>query len=142
MSGQHIIFLCVANSARSQIAEGLARATAPAGWSVASAGSDPGTLNPLAVRVMGDIGIDISDHRSKGLDEVSVETADIVVTLCAEEACPTTPPTVERVSWAMPDPADGSGTEAEQLDTFRRTRSGIADRVAQLWRRIEQGVER
>ena len=136
MSGQHIIFLCVANSARSQIAEGLARATAPAGWSVSSAGSHPGTLNPLAVRVMADIGIDISDHRSKGLDEVSVENADIVVTLCAEEACPTTPPSVERIDWAMPDPAAGGGTDEGKLEAFRTTRASIQERLAQLWLRI------
>ncbi len=142
MSGQHIIFLCVANSARSQIAEGLARATAPAGWSISSAGSHPGTLNPLAVRVMADIGIDISDHRSKGLHEVSVENADIVVTLCAEEACPTTPPSVERIGWAMPDPAGGGGTEVERLEAFRRTRSEIEERIARLWQRIGRRVER
>ncbi len=141
MSGQHIIFLCVANSARSQIAEGLARATAPTGWSVSSAGSHPSTLNPLAVRVMADIGIDISDHRSKGLDEVSVENADIVVTLCAEEACPTTPPSVERIGWALPDPAGGGGTEAERLAAFRRTRTEIEERLARLWQRIGRRVE-
>ncbi len=146
MSGQHIIFLCVANSARSQIAEGLARATAPAGWSVSSAGSHPGTLNPLAVRVMADVGIDISDHRAKGLHEVSVENADIVVTLCAEEACPTTPPSVERIGWAMPDPAGGGGgrgrggTEAERLEAFRRTRAEIEERIAGLWQRIGRRV--
>ncbi len=141
MSGQHIIFLCVANSARSQIAEGLARATAPAGWSISSAGSHPSTLNPLAVTVMADIGIDISDHRSKGLDEVSVENADIVVTLCVEEACPTTPPSVERIGWARPDPAVAGGTEAERLEAFRRTRSGIEERIARLWQRIGRRVE-
>ena len=141
MSGQHIIFLCVANSARSQIAEGLARATAPAGWSISSAGSHPGTLNPLAVRVMAEIGIDISNRRSKGLHEVSVENADIVVTLCAQEACPTTPPSVERIGWAMPDPAGGGGTEAERLEAFRRTRTEIEERIAQLWQRIGRRVE-
>ena len=119
MSGQHIIFLCVANSARSQIAEGLARATAPTGWSISSAGSHPGTLNPLAVRVM----------------------ADIVVTLCAEEACPTTPPSVERIGWAMPDPAGGGGTGAERLEAFRRTRREIEKRIARLWQRIGRRVE-
>ncbi|MCZ6857555.1 MAG: arsenate reductase ArsC [Gemmatimonadetes bacterium] len=135
---QHLVFLCVANSARSQIAEGLARATAPPGWSVSSAGSDPGTLHPLAAKVMAEIGIDISDHRTKGLDEVSVESADIVVTLCAEEACPTTPPSVERVDWAMPDPAAGGGTDEERLEAFRTTRASIQERIAQLWRRIGQ----
>ena len=86
--------------------------------------------------------LDISGHRSKGLDEVSVECADIVVTLCAEEACPTTPPSVERMSWAMADPADGSQTDAEQFEAFRKTRGEIEDRVARLWQRIGQSVER
>lgn len=116
----------------------MARATAPPGWSVSSAGSDPGTLHPLAAKVMAEIGIDLSDHRTKGLDEVSVESADIVVTLCAEEACPTTPPSVERVDWAMPDPAAGGGTDEERLEAFRTTRASIQERIAQLWRRIGQ----
>ena len=141
MSGHHIVFLCVANSARSQIAEGLARATAPQGWSVSSAGSDPATLNPFAVQAMGEIGIDISGHRSKGLDVVAVERADIVVTLCAEEACPTTPPSVERIDWAMPDPAAVGGTDEEKMEAFRTTRASIQGRLSQLWQQVGKTVE-
>ncbi len=129
---RHIVFLCIANSARSQMAEGLARATAPPGWAVSSAGTNPGRLNPLATTVMAEVGIDISAHHSKGLDEVSVEGADLVVTLCSEEACPTTPPEVKRLNWALPDPA-AAGPEEERLEAFRTARSEIQRRLAALW---------
>lgn len=130
---RHIVFLCIANSARSQMAEGLARATAPPGWTVSSAGTNPGRLNPLATAVMAEVGIDISAHRSKRLDEVSVEGADLVVTLCSEEACPTTPPGVKRLNWALPDPTAAAGPEEEQLEAFRTARSEIQRRLAALW---------
>lgn len=129
----HIVFLCIANSARSQMAEGLARATAPPGWTVSSAGTNPGRLNPLATEVMAEVGIDISAHRSKRLDEVSVKGADLVVTLCSEEACPTTPPGVKRLNWALPDPAAADGPEEERLEAFRTARSEIQRRLAALW---------
>ena len=115
------------------MAEGLARATAPPGWTVSSAGTNPGRLNPLATAVMAEVGIDISAHRSKRLDEVSVEGADLVVTLCSEEACATTPPGVKRLNWALPDPAAADGPEEERLETFRTARSEIQRRLAALW---------
>ena len=130
---RHIIFLCVANSARSQMAEGLGRAAAPPGWTVSSAGSDPGSLSSRAVAVMAEIGIDISSHHSKGMDDVPWDDADMVVTLCAEEACPVIPPQVEHFDWAMPDPASVTGTAEEELDAFRVARDEIQERVAQLW---------
>jgi arsenate reductase len=135
----HIIFLCVANSARSQMAEGLARATAPADWITSSAGSRPGTLNPLAVRAMAEVDIDISGHRAKGLDDLPLADADVIVTLCAEEECPLTPPHVRRISWAMPDPAGRGDTELEELDAFREARDEIAGRVTEFWGRIAAG---
>jgi thioredoxin type arsenate reductase len=133
----HIVFLCVANSARSQMAEALSRASAPTGWTVSSAGSQPSRVNPLALRVLAEIGLDIRHHRSKGLDEISLEDADLVVTLCAEEVCPVTPPTVERLSWAMADPAAVDGSEEERLAAFRDTRDEIQRRVETLWARID-----
>jgi arsenate reductase len=135
----HVIFLCVANSARSQIAEGLARATAPADWIASSAGSRPGTLNPLAVRAMAEVHIDISGHRAKGLDDVPLADADVIVTLCADEECPLTPPQVRRIGWAMPDPAGRGGTELEGLAAFREARDEIAGRVAAFWDQITAG---
>src|SRR5512146_3362024 len=87
-SPRHLLFLCVANSARSQMAEGIARALAPAGVKVSSAGSAPSRLNPLAVRALAEIGLDISGQRAKGLDQIPPGDVDAVVTLCAEEVCP------------------------------------------------------
>ncbi len=124
------------------MAEGLARATAPPGWTVSSAGTNPGRLNPLATTVMAEVGIDISAHRSKRLDEVSVEGADLVVTLCSEEACPTTPPGVKRLSWELPDPAAADGLEEERLEAFRTARSEIQRRLAALWPSLEADSRR
>ena len=91
-----LLFLCVANSARSQIAEGLARRLAPPGVAVYSAGSEPGTINPLAVRVLAEAGVDASGQFSKGLDAVPLDEIDLVVTLCAEEVCPLFPRSVRK----------------------------------------------
>lgn len=91
-----LLFLCVANSARSQMAEGLARALLPADVEVASAGSAPAGLNPLAVAAMAERGIDITGQRSKAVGEVAPETADLIVTLWAEEVCPIAPARVQR----------------------------------------------
>jgi arsenate reductase len=120
-----ILFLCVANSARSQMAEGLARALAPPGYRFLSAGSQPGTLNPLAARVLGELGIDISHYRSKGLDDVPLAEADVIVTLCAEEVCPFVPGEVQRLHWPLPDPHDFAG--------FRAARDELGRRLPQLW---------
>lgn len=128
------MFLCVANAARSQMAEGLARAKAPPGWTVYSAGSNPGTLHPLAVRVMREVGIDISGQRSKGLESVPLDGADIVVTLCAEEVCPVAPQVRTRLHWPLPDPAAVAGPEEAQLRAFRHVRDEIAKRLDTLWK--------
>jgi arsenate reductase len=130
---RRVLFLCVHNSARSQIAEGLARAQAPDGVTVWSAGSDPRGVNPLAVQVMNEIGIDIRTQASKHVEEVPWRGADTVVTLCgeAEEECPTLAPDVRRVHWPLPDPA--AAPEAQRLQAFRETRDEIRWRVASLW---------
>ena len=85
---RHILFLCVANSARSQMAEGIARSLAPPGVKVSSAGSSPASVRPQAIQVLKEIGIDISGHQSKGLDSIDAGSVDAVITLCAEEVCP------------------------------------------------------
>jgi len=121
-----IVFLCVANAARSQMAEGLARTTAPGtGYRFFSAGSQPGTLSPLAVRALAEQGIDIAHHRSKGLDQVPLTKADIIVTLCAEEVCPFVPGVVRRLHWPLPDPSD--------LAAFRSVRDELRRLLPQLW---------
>jgi protein-tyrosine-phosphatase len=122
-----VLFLCVGNSARSQMAEGLARHLAPPGTAIWSAGSEPGALNPLAVRVMAEIGLDISDHVAKGLDAVPQDRVDAVITLCAEEICPVWVGRVVRVHWSFPDP--GVAAEAERLDAFRNVRDALLVRL-------------
>jgi len=120
-----ILFLCVANSARSQMAEGLARAAAPDGYRFLSAGSVPGQLNPLAVAVLREDGVDISHHRAKGLDAIPLDDVDVIVTLCAEEVCPVVPGSVQWLHWPIPDPTN--------LTSFREARNRLKMLLPQLW---------
>ena len=129
-----VLFLCVANSARSQIAEGLARRLAPPGTRVFSAGSEPGTINPLAVRVLAEAGVDASGQFSKGLDAVPLDEIDLVVTLCAEEVCPLFPRSVRKLHWPLQDPAKATGTEEERLAAFRAARDQLSSRLETLFR--------
>lgn len=124
-----VVFLCVANSARSQLAEALARELAPPGVRVESAGSHPWQVHPMAVRVLAEAGLDISGARSKAVTEVPVASADTVITLCAEEVCPVTPPGVRRLHWPLPDPSE-AWSEPEQLARFRETRDALRERIA------------
>lgn len=127
-----VLFLCVANSARSQMAEGLARHMFPKSIEVASAGSAPSVLNPLATKAMADLGIDISGHHSKSVDTVQPETADIIVTLCADEVCPFVPGTVKRLHWPIADPA-----AENTLDAFVTARDQIRARLEDLSRTLD-----
>ncbi len=124
-----LLFLCVANSARSQLAEGLARALAPGGVSVASAGSQPTRVRPEAVAVMAEIGIDISGHRSTDVADVAPDGVDAVVTLCADEVCPTFPGDALRLHWGLPDPAAVRGDAETRLDAFRAVRDELRKRL-------------
>lgn len=101
MTLKKILFLCVANSARSQMAEGLARHIFGSEVEVVSAGSQPSHLNPLAVEAMGELGIDISSHYSKAVDSLDAGSFDLVVTLCADEVCPILPGKVQRLHWPI-----------------------------------------
>jgi len=130
---RHVLFLCVANSARSQMAEGIARALAPAGVKVSSAGSAPSRLNPLAVRALAEIGIDISGQRSKRVDEIPPGDVEVVVTLCAEEVCPAWLGRALRVHWGLPDPAAATGTDEERLRAFRDVRDELRKRLARAF---------
>jgi len=118
-----VLFLCVANSARSQLAEGLARARFGERVRVQSAGSRPSRVNPWAAAAMQEAGIDISAQRSKSVDEIDPTTVDLVVTLCAEEVCPVFAHPVRRLHWPLRDPATGG------LAEFRATRDAIAARL-------------
>lgn len=124
-----ILFLCVANSARSQMAEGIARSLVPPGIAVWSAGSRPAQVRSEAVAVMREIGIDTSGYRSKGVSEIPAAEVDTVITLCAEEVCPLFFGNAERLHWPLSDPAASEGTEEERLAAFRNTRDELRRRI-------------
>ena len=127
-----VLFLCVANSARSQMAEGLARRQHGDRVRVQSAGSSPSSVNPLAVRVMAEIGIDISGQISKSVDTIDPASVGTVVTLCEEEVCPVFLGEHRRLHWPLPDPASAGGDEGERLERFRTVRNEIARRLKAL----------
>jgi len=129
-----LLFLCVQNSARSQMAEGLARALFGSAVRVQSAGSRPAGLNPLAVMAMAEIGIDISSQRSKSVDDIDPGSVDTVITLCAEEVCPVFPANVRRLRWPIADPAapDPALDEAGLRARFRLARDRIKERIELL----------
>jgi len=123
-----VLFLCVANRARSQMAEGIARHLAGGRLVVQSAGSRPSSVHPLAVTVLREIGIDISTQRSKPVTEIEPEGLRWVITLCAEEECPYFPAGAERLHWPLPDP-DRPGSAEEQLRAFRDVRDTLQKRI-------------
>lgn len=129
-----VYFLCTGNSCRSQMAEGFANHLLGPDWQVASAGIETHGLNPLAVQVMAEVGIDISNQQSKLIDADYLKHCDLVVTLCgdARDHCPVTPPTVQKQHWPLNDPAQATGTEAERLAVFREVRDQIEERVWNL----------
>ena len=123
-----VLVLCTGNSCRSHLAEGILRASAGDSIRVASAGSKPaGYVHPLAIKVMEEIGIDISAHQSKHLSEFLSEPVETVITVCgnADQACPMFPGQVNRYHWGFDDPAHAEGTEDEKLAVFRRVRDEI-----------------
>lgn len=123
-----VLILCTGNSCRSHLAEGILRKAAGDLLNVQSAGSKPaGYVHPLAIKAMAEIGIDVSGHRSKHLDEFLSQPVDTVITVCgkADQACPVFPGQVNRHHWPFDDPAHATGTEAEQLEVFRRVRDEI-----------------
>jgi arsenite-transporting ATPase len=130
---KHILFLCVANSARSQLAEGLARALAPPSVRISSAGSAPSKVNPLAIKALAEIGIDISTHASKRVSAIPPGDVDLVITLCAEEECPLFLGTATRLHWALPDPGAVEGDDAARLQSFRSVRDELSLRLARVF---------
>jgi arsenate reductase len=129
-----ILFLCVANSARSQMAEGLARAKFGPRVRVQSAGSQPSQINPRAIEALREAGIDISSQISKSVDTIDPATVDLVITLCAEEVCPLGLAGVPRIHWPLADPAGA----ASGIERFREARDEIARRLDGL--RAELGL--
>lgn len=129
-----VLFLCTHNSSRSQMAEGLLRARGGQRYAVSSAGTHPRTVHPLAIRVMREIYIDISEaagYRAKGLDEFTGQPVDLAVTVCDEaaEECPFFPGARRQVHWGFPDPSAALGTEDERLAVFREVRNAIGARI-------------
>lgn len=134
-----ILFLCVANSARSQMAEGLARSILGARVPVMSAGSEPSHVNPYAIEVMREIGIDLGGHHSKSVQTIDPTQVDTVITLCAEEVCPVFLGEARRLHWPISDPAseDGSIPRAEMLRRFRAARDTIRGKLEDFARTLD-----
>ena len=128
-----LYFLCTGNSCRSQMAEGFAKAYYPT-VTVASAGTHPTAVNPLAQAVMAEIGIDLSTQYAKSIDPVYFAQADVIVTLCgdARDHCPVIPISARHLHWDLVDPAQATGSRAEQLTVFRQVRDQIKARAAEL----------
>ena len=120
------------------MAEGIARSLAPKGVNVSSAGSSPGSIHPQAIQVLKEIGIDISGHRSRGLDSIDAGSVDAVITLCAEEVCPAFPGKVVRLHWGLPDPAGATGTDETRLNAFRTVRDDLLRRLKVLFARWQE----
>lgn len=131
-----ILFLCVANSARSQMAEGLGRMIFGARVPVQSAGSEPSKVNPYAIEVMREIGVDLAAHRSKSVQTIDATTIGTVITLCAEEVCPVFLGEARRLHWPIPDPAskDPSIPCEEMLARFRTARDTLREMLERFAR--------
>jgi arsenate reductase len=131
MSEERVLFLCTHNSARSQMAEGLLRHLSGGRVEVASAGTEARGVNPLAVRAMSEIGIDLRGHTSKTLDRFVAEPWDHVITVCdsANESCPVFPGARRRLHWSFDDPSAATGTDEQRLAVFRRVRDEIRVRI-------------
>lgn len=132
---QKIYFLCTGNSCRSQMAEGYGHALLPSDqFEIKSAGIETHGLNPQAVAVMAEDGVDISQQTSDLLDAAYLQAADLIITLCgdAKDKCPTIPPTASQLHWDLQDPAQAQGSEAEILTAFRETRDLIKAHVLEL----------
>ena len=129
-----VLFLCVANSSRSQMAEGLAREITSGELEIFSGGSSPTSVNPAAIAVMKEIGIDIDQQHSKSIQEVPEERIGTVITLCAEEVCPVFPADVQKEHWPFADPAAVRGSQEEVLAAFRQIREQIHETLLQYFK--------
>lgn len=131
---KRVLILCTGNSARSQMAEGLLRHDAGNQFEVESAGVVSSFVRPQAIEAMKEIGIDISNHRSKSFDEFLGQSFDYVITVCdnAKESCPVFPGKAERIHWSFDDPAEASGSEEEKLAVFRRVRDEIREKLQEF----------
>lgn len=126
-----VLILCTGNSARSQMAEGLLREIGGTRFEVESAGVIKSFVRPQAIEAMKEIGVDISGHRSKSVEEFTGQNFDYVITVCdnAKESCPVFPGNVKRIHWSFDDPAEATGSDAEKLAVFRRVRDEIREKL-------------
>ncbi|MCS6885610.1 MAG: arsenate reductase ArsC [Acidobacteriota bacterium] len=134
---KRVLILCTANSARSQMAEGLLRSLTDGNLEVHSAGTRPGSVHPLAIAAMADLGIDISSHRSKSVDEFLGKDFDVMITVCdsARQECPFFP-AKQVLHWSFEDPAAVTGTDAERLAAFKQVRDQIKHRLEEFIRSL------
>lgn len=128
---KRVLFLCTHNSARSQMAEGLLRNLGGDEFEVFSAGTEATRVHPLATAAMRELGIDISNQRSKRLDQYRGEKFDYVITVCdkTNETCPVFPDYAKRIHWSFDDPSAATGSDEQKLQVFRRVRDEIAGRL-------------
>ncbi len=139
-----MMFLCTGNSCRSQMAEGFARVMGKGGIEPFSAGLLPAAeVNPRAIEVMKEAGIDISQQKPKEIDTELLGKMDVIITLCdnAGESCPWTPPEIKRLHWSLKDPAGAVGTEEEIMAEFRKVRDDIKERIVDLLIRLVMEVQ-
>ena len=131
---KRVLFLCTGNSARSQMAEGFLKTLGGSNFTVTSAGTNPVGVNPLAVQVMAEVGIDISSQTSDAVTSELLANIDLLITLCgdARENCPFVPVKVEKQHWPLEDPARTEGSEEEKLERFRTIRDEIRKYVENL----------
>jgi arsenate reductase (thioredoxin) len=129
-----VLILCTGNSARSQMAEGLLRHDGGQEYEVFSAGTHPTHVRPEAIQVMREVGIDISGHRSKSVEEFAGQDFDYVITVCdnAKESCPVFPATSKRIHWSLKDPAAVQVSGEQRLAEFRRIRDQLRTHLRQL----------
>ncbi len=135
LAPKHLLFLCVANSARSQMAEGIARSLAPAGVKISSAGSRPSHVNPFAIQALDELGIDLRGHFSKSVDTIPPGDVEVVITLCAEEECPVFLGQARRLHWGLPDPGGAGLSDAQKLQSFRDVRDELVRRLSAVFGR-------
>jgi arsenate reductase (thioredoxin) len=141
-NAKRVLILCTGNSARSQMAEGLLRHEASDRLEIYSAGINPTQVRDEAIDVMHEIGIDISGHRSKSVDEFTGQEFDFVITVCdnANDACPVFPGKTQRLHWSLEDPASVQGSEEERKSAFRKIRNELQERISTLIRQVEQSA--
>ncbi len=134
MTRKRLLFLCTGNSCRSQMAEGFAKRMMADTYEIYSAGIEAHGMNPYAMRVMKEIGIDISDQFSKTIDQVPWDEMDVVITLCdhAKQTCPMVPRGARHIHWSIEDPAEADGDEETILGVYRRIRDEIKERIENL----------